>query len=318
MAAAGIASAQIVFDTDSGFFGDDGVALTMLLRSPRAAELSAVTVVAGNVWTRTGANYMRRNLDLLGRPALAVHVGAQRPLVHTAAMVKREGDIEFSGAFSLPPEAGNPSTAVDAIVSLIERAPGKVTILAIGPLTNIALLLRQRPDLETKIGSLVFMGGSVNAPGNSSKAAEFNFWFDPEAARIVLRSAIPKKVMFGLDVSSRVKLTKAIFDRVIAVSTPITDLYRQDFGERYPGFLKNPQAAGSLWDELPAAYLIDPAVVTRSEAMHLDVETTLGPRYGAVTKLDPALAPDATPVEAVLDMSFDRVFDIYVKALTAR
>ncbi len=316
VAAALTANAQIIFDTDSGYFGDDGVALVMLMRSSRKPEVRLISVVAGNVWTRSGANYMRRNLRWLRATQVPVRVGAQQPLVHTAAMMKLEGAIEFAGAFSEKPEvAVVPSDAVEAMARIIDTAKGSVTLLAIGPMTNVAMLLGTRPDLEKKIGALIFMGGNVHVGGNSSKAAEFNFWFDPEAAGIVLRSAIPRKVMFGLDVSNRVKLTKATFDEVMTVQNPITALYRDDFGNRYPGFLKDPKAEGSLWDELAAAYLIDPSLVKKSETEYLDVECVFGPKYGAVKKLDRKMAPDATPVEIVLDMDFPRVLDIYKKAL---
>lgn len=309
---------QIIFDTDSGQFGDDGVALTMMMRSPRRGGVKAVTVVSGNVWAQSGAGFMRRNLKLLGAPGVPVHVGAQRPLIHNAAMSQQQGAVEFSGAFATPPERESKATAIEAMARIIESAPGEVTILAIGPLTNVAILLRLRPDLETRIASIVIMGGNVRVPGNATAAAEFNFWFDPEAAQAVLRSAIPRKVLFALDVCNKIKLTKATFDQVVAVKTPITELYRDDFGNRYPGFLKNPQAEGSLWDELAAASLIDPKVVTRVESMYLDVETTFGRRYGAVKELNRALAPAATPVDVVFDMNFERCMEIYRNALTAR
>ena len=318
MTASALLPAQVLLDTDSGTFSDDGVALTMLARGPRRIDLQAITVVAGNVWPHSGAGYMRRNAKLLGLNPSIVHVGAQLPLVHSVAMTKKEGPLEFAGALGTPVEPFDPSTAVDTIARTIERYPGKLTILAIGPLTNIAILLRQRPDLETKIASIVIMGGNVHVGGNASKAAEFNYWFDPEAAAIVMRSAIPNKVLFALDVCNKVKLTRDRFEKVIAVKTPITDLYREDFGERYPGFLKNPNAEGSLWDELAAAYVLEPSVVTESESLWLDVETTFGPRYGAITMLDLTLAPDATPVKVVLDMNFERVFEIYTNALTVR
>jgi len=291
----------------------------MLMRSPRRSEVRAVTVVSGNVWAQAGAAYMSRNLELLGAPGVPVRIGAEAPLVHTAAMSKLEQALAFAGAFALPNSSfGMPRGGVDFMLQTIEAAPGKVTILAIGPLTNLAIALRTKPDIQGKINAVVIMGGNVQVEGNASKAAEFNFWFDPEAAAIVLRSAIPKKVLFALDVCNRVTLTKAIFDSIIAVKTPITDLYREDFGNRYPGFLKNPNATGSLWDELAAAYVIDPSLVTRSENGYLDVETTFGPRYGATKPLDRKLAPDATPVQVVLDMDFDRVFAIYKRALMAR
>ena len=318
--AAAALPAQIVVDTDSGFFGDDGVALTMLLRSPRRNAVQGITVVSGNVWAADGAAFMSRNVRLLGLPALPVRLGSETPLVHTVAMWKREKNIAFAGAFETPRPATSkaPADGVDFLIRTIDASPGKVTILAIGPLTNIALALRRRPDIASKIGSLVMMGGAVAVPGNASPKAEFNFWFDPEAAQAVLRSAIPNKVLIALDVCNRFHFTRELFDQVTAHATPITALYREDFGNRYPGFLKDPKAVGSLWDELAAASLVDASLVTRTETLYLDVDSTFGPNYGAVRPLDRNLAPHATPVTHVLDMNFDKVLALYRAALTAK
>jgi inosine-uridine nucleoside N-ribohydrolase len=236
-------------------------------------------------------------------------------------MRRRENAIAFAGAFDLPLPSG-PSAVkhggVDFLIRTVEAAPGSVTILAIGPLTNLAIALRRRPGLASKIGSLVIMGGNVHVPGNASPKAEFNFWFDPEAAQSVLRSAIPRKTLFALDVCNQITLTKQIFDQIVAVKTPITDLYREDFGYHFPGFLKDPHAVGSLWDELAAAWVINPAVATRTESLWLDVEATFNANYGAVKPLDRALAPHATPVSVVLGMDFPRALELYKAALTAR
>ena len=152
------------------------------------------------------------------------------------------------------------------MISEIENHPGEITILALGPMTNIALALRLKPEIETKIKRIVFMGGNIRVAGNASNAAEFNFWFDPEAARIVLRSRIPEKVMFGLDICNLAQIRKAEFDQIVAIKTPVTELYREDLGNRYPGFLKKPDAGGYMWDSLAAAYLLDPEFVTKSES----------------------------------------------------
>jgi inosine-uridine nucleoside N-ribohydrolase len=316
---AALASGEIILDTDSGIFGDDGVALTMLMRSARRGEVRGITVVSGNVWASAGAGYMRRTARLLDAAQLPVHIGSQAPLIHTATMAKLGESPRFAGAFEqkLPPGEGS-ATGIQWLIDSIERAPGRITILAIGPLTNLAIALRLRPDLEAKIGSLVMMGGAVDVHGNATETAEFNFWFDPEAAQIVVRSAIPRKTLFALDVCDQVKLTKEIFDEIVRVKTPITDLYREDFGKRYPGFLNNSNAVGSLWDELAASFVIEPAVVMRSEQRYLDVETGFGPHYGAVKPLDRRFAPHASPVTVVREMNFGRVFEIYKSALMAR
>jgi len=310
---------KIVFDTDCGYFGDDGAALVMVLRSPEKVQLTAITAVSGNVWAAESATYLGEILSLLDHSAIKPLVGAQMPLIHTPAMAKLEAPLEFDGAFGHPAKIAPPASpsALDALAATIQQNPGQITILALGPMTNVALLIRLHPDLEDKIQRIVFMGGNVHVPGNASAAAEFNFWFDPEAAQVVLRSRIPEKIMFPLDICNRAVLTKARFDETVVVKTPITERFKQDAGLRYPGFLKNPQATGFLWDELAAAWLLDTGFVTKSENAWLDVDTRFGKTYGATTPLDRKLAPDATPVRVMLDLDFPRLWALYKRLMTS-
>jgi inosine-uridine nucleoside N-ribohydrolase len=323
----------VLLDTDSCLFCDDGAAVVMLLRSPSQVTVPGITVVPGNVWPAQGAEYLFHILDRLKRPQMPVYTGAQEPLVHTAAMAReserRWGKIEYMGAFAqnpadvkpppgthLSPRRPHHEGAVEFLISEIERNPGATTILAIGPMTNIALALRLKPEIETKIKRIVFMGGNVRVPGNASQAAEFNFWFDPEAARIVLRSRIPQKVMFGLDICNTAPLRKAQFDEIVAFKTPITDLFREDLGNRYPGFLHHPDGIAYMWDSLAAAYLIDPGFVTKSETQYLDVLSAWGRFYGSTVPLDRRAAPDATPVHVMLQLDYKRVWSLFKEKLT--
>ncbi|MBZ5577084.1 MAG: nucleoside hydrolase [Acidobacteriia bacterium] len=324
---------NVVVDTDCGLFGDDGASLVMLLRSPAKVSVSAITVVPGNVWSPQAAEYVFHILDLLKRP-MSVYRGAQTPLLHTAAMAREEsrrwGPLEFSGAFADDFNAVVPAPgaklagraardgAVERLAAEIDQHPGQVTVLALGPLTNIALALRLHPEIETRIQQIVMMGGSMTAPGNASPAAEFNFWFDAEAARIVLRSRIPKKVLFDLDICNRAQLRKPEYDQIAAAGTPITELFREDYGNRYPGFVKHPEAAVPMWDVLATAWLLDPGFVTRSAPRYLDAQVAWGRFYGATIPLDRRQAPEATPVTLMLDLDFARVFRLYRDLLTAR
>jgi inosine-uridine nucleoside N-ribohydrolase len=309
----------IVFDTDCGFFGDDGSALAMILRSPEIVRVAGITVVSGNVWAAESAGYLGEILGLLGHSEMQPRIGAQMPLLHTPSMAALEGPLDFQGAFSNPVKMAPPTrpTALDVLTDAIQQHSGPVTILALGPMTNVAMLLRLHPDLEDRI-RLVFMGGNVHVPGNASAAAEFNFWFDPEAAQAVLRSRIPEKVMFPLDICNRAVVTKARFDEIVAAHTPITERYGKDYGSRYPGFLTKPDAKGFLWDELAAAWLLDTGFVTKSETAWLDVDTRFGKTYGATIPLDRKLALDATPVRVMLDLDFARVWALEKRLLTAR
>ena len=322
----------VLFDTDSGMFGDDGAALVMLVRSPSQVLIPAVTVVPGNVWAPQGAEYMLHILDLLHQPEIPVYLGAEAPLIHTAAMAleagRRWGKLDYTGAFAQDPapvktapgarfSARKPRRgAVEFLISEIQRHPGQVTVLAIGPMTNLALALSLKPEIATQIKRVVFMGGNIHVPGNASSAAEFNFWFDPEAARIVLRSRIPQKVMFGLDICNTAPVRKPQFDEIVAIRTPITSLFREDLGNRYPGFLQHPEATAYLWDSLAAGYLIDPGFVTKSETAYLDVLSSWGRFYGSTVPLDRRVAPDATPVTVATQLDFKRIFGLYRDLLT--
>ena len=237
----------------------------MLLRSPSQVSIPAITIVPGNVWHAQGAEYMFHILDLLKLPQIPVYTGADSPLVHTAAMAReaerRWGKIEYTGAFAgqtgrgearsrrpAPGRKAHHAAAVEFLIGEVERHPGEVTILRSGPMTNIALALRMKPEIETRIKRIVFMGGNVHVPGNATSSAEFNFWFDPEAAQIVLRSRIPEKVMFGLDICNTAPIRKREFDQIVAVRTPITDLYREDMGPlRFSSVRTQPLICGTPW-----------------------------------------------------------------------
>jgi inosine-uridine nucleoside N-ribohydrolase len=332
LAAPAAARERVVFDTDSGVFGDDGAALVMMARSPQQVELAGVTIVPGNVWPRQGAEYMLNILRLLHHPQ-TVYAGTEAPLVNSAAMAReserRWGPLEYIGAFAHDPDEVKPApsarlsgrkahslTAVQFLINQVEHHPGEVTILALGPMTNVALALTLKPGIATLIKQIVFMGGNVKVPGNATKAAEFNFWFDPEAARIVLRSRIPKKVMFALDICNRAPVRKIQFDQIVAAKTPITELFAQDLGRRYPGFYKNPDATAYMWDSLAAGWLLDPGFVTSSRQAYLDVQSGFGVYYGATTPLDRRLAPQATPVTVMADLDAPRAWDLFRALLT--
>ncbi|HEY3743688.1 MAG TPA: nucleoside hydrolase [Bryobacteraceae bacterium] len=311
-----MAQEHVWVDSDPMKFADDNIAVVMLVRSPEKVRIDAISTVSGNSWSKDGADGIQDTLKVLGAH-IPVHLGAQDPLVHTVDMSKREGPLEFAGAFAMPHPPVDPhgETAVPSLIQAIEHSKDGLTIVAIGPLTNIAEVLKRRPDLAPRIKRLIIMGGNVRVPGNANKTAEFNFWFDPEAASIVMKSAIPKKIMFGLDICNKAILTKSVFDRIVAVHTPITALYRDALGNSFPGFLKNPKATSYLWDELVAAYLIDPGFVTKSENLYLDVVTEFGPKYGATVEMASPKSRSTTPVQVMFDLDLNRVLALYERLL---
>ena len=314
---------RIIFDTDSAVFNDDAAALAMLLQRRDMVETLGVTMVAGNHTVPQGAEHMLHLLELTGADAIPLYLGADAPLVNTAARAARQearwGPILFKGAFDagpevVPPHGGHvaatrphPTHAVSFIIDTIEQYPDEVTLVAVGPMTNLAMAFRRRPGLAQHVKSLVFMGGNARVPGNVTPAAEFNIWFDPEAAAAVLASPIPRIVMFGLDITNHAPIRKAQFDAIIAIDTPLTRLMRHDMG---PRFERDPGATYYVWDCITAAWLIDPSVVTVAERLPIEVDTTFGPSYGGTCVAEEAPA-DGRLVEVMLDLDLEKFYEMY-------
>ena len=196
----------LVIDTDPGI--DDALAVLLALASPEV-QLRLVTTVHGNVGLAQTTDNALRVLHLAGRSDVPVAVGAATSLVHPQP--RRAGHVHGEaglGGVVLPPSpaAVDPRPAVVALAELLLTAEQPVTVAAIGPLTNIALLVRTFPEAADRIGRLVVMGGSATRGGNVTAAAEFNVWADPEAAHVVLTAGLPT-VMVGLDVTLPTVLT---------------------------------------------------------------------------------------------------------------
>lgn len=196
---------RVIIDTDPGL--DDALALLLAFRSPELL-IEAITVVAGNVPAEIALSNALRLVEVSGRSDIRVALGARAPLMRrlvTATHVHGENGI---GGVSLPAPTIAPArqSAVELIGRIVRTHPGRVSIITIGPLTNLATALRTDPELATLIEEIVMMGGSL-AEGNITPAAEFNMYVDPEAARIVFHSGIPL-TMIGLNVTNQVILTE--------------------------------------------------------------------------------------------------------------
>ena len=204
-----------MIDTDPGI--DDALALLLALASPEV-DLRLVTTVHGNVDLARTTDNALRVLHLAGRSDVPVAKGARTSLV--VPQPERAGHVHGAaglGGVVLPtsPASVDPRPAVVALAELLLAGEEPVTVAAIGPLTNIALLLAVYPDAAARIGRLVVMGGSATRGGNVTGAAEFNVWSDPEAAAVVFRAGLPT-VMVGLDVTLPTVLTEAGIARIAA------------------------------------------------------------------------------------------------------
>jgi purine nucleosidase len=208
----------LIIDTDPG--QDDALALLLALASPRLLDLRAITTVAGNVPLLLTTQNALRLVELAERPEVPVHAGCDRPLI--GPLVTAEfvcGPDGLAGAeLPAPRLSPHPTHAVPAIIAALEAAPPSgLAICALGPLTNIALVVAQRPDLVHRMSRLVVMGGTTGL-GNITADAEFNFHVDPHAARIVLASGAPV-VLFGLHVTHQAMATPERSAAIAALGT---------------------------------------------------------------------------------------------------
>jgi inosine-uridine nucleoside N-ribohydrolase len=284
----------VILDVDTGT--DDALALGYAVASPRI-ELVAVTTVAGNVGVeKTTANTLAV-LDWLGAGDVPVHRGASRPLVRPhrdAVYFHDEGGL---GGAQLPPSIR--SVGADrgpaALIRLARLRPREVTLVTLGPLTNLAIALNVEPNLPELLKSVVVMGGAYSVPGNTTPAAEFNILVDPEAAEQVFTARFPNLTTVGLDVTERVALTRDDWDAVNAASTipPPATLLRE-VGKF--AFSRLGREQFSLHDPLSVAVAIDPTLIdVRELAVAIDF---VEPERGRTRIVGPGSVRVATSVDA--------------------
>lgn len=272
---------KLIIDTDPGV--DDAFALTLAALSDDI-ELLGVTTVFGNVELASATWNARRILALCKRGDIPVAEGAARPLVHTPQSPTRHvhGTDGLSGRAATLPEPERPvepGGAVALLSRLLETAAEPVTIAPIGPLTNIAVLLAARPDLHDRIARVVIMGGALGH-GNTSAAAEFNIWSDPEAAQRVLGSGEVPCVLVPMDLTHRCAVDSEWL-AALAASGPVgsalhtlTPDYRAHYRKAlgWEGIV--------VHDAVAVAEAIRPGIL-RTESLPVSVETSFGPSRGA-------------------------------------
>lgn len=260
----------IILDCDPGH--DDALAIALALASP-ALDVLAITTVAGNApLDRTTRNALRI-LTLLGKIDVPVAAGADRPLVREPWVpIEVHGASGLDGA-QLPEPAAEPvsETAVEFMAGVLRKAPEPVTLIATGPLTNVALLLRSAPRLHARIAEISLMGGSLGM-GNTTASAEFNIWADPEAASVVFESGIPIR-MAGLDITHQALVLPPDIERLDALGNRagrvFADLMRF-FGAHHRK--RYGWAGPPIHDAVAVAWLVVPGMIT-SGMLRVDVET---------------------------------------------
>lgn len=292
------AKEKVILDTDMVPLFDDGVAMMMLARHPEI-ELLGVCTVTGNRWLEQGTADALRQLEIIERTGIPVLQGARVPLralryENIGLEQKMFGKSGYIGAFSSPeptsyldlrkaPYGGYPITepaaghAVDFIIETVKANPGEVTIAAIGPCTNLALAIRKAPEIVPLVKRVVYMGGAFDVPGNTTPAAEFNWWFDPESVKICINAPFADQLIVPLDVCEKYHFDKARYDRIVSVETPVTRMFKAIYG---PWFQSKPDDWTYVWDTIVAASIIDPSIDTEIETRWVDMDAEYGLDYG--------------------------------------
>ena len=305
-----MAPLRVVLDTDPGI--DDALAILLALASPEI-ELAAVTVTGGNCPLEQG---VRNGLDVLalgGGAHIPLASGVALPLIRPPFTAPETHGFTGLGYATLPHTPTQPVAehAVDLIIREIMALPGEVTLVAVGPLTNVALAIRKEPRIVTAVRELIIMGGALRADGNTTPLAEFNVYVDPHAAHMVLHSGMPITLV-PWDITRDVRMTQADVDRLLERPGPISrfiadatrfyiEFHHSHFG--YASCSINDPAALAL------AFLPD---LARTEPLYVDVEigseTTMGKTIGDFLRVT-GRAPN---VKAVLEFDTPRFMELFL------
>ena len=331
-AQAGEAKRKLIID-DEGF----GLMHLMLLEDERV-DVLGITTVSGNAWVNRATAFALRGLEGAARTEVPVVPGATYPLVNSEAQTERwealYGKLVWKGAWmkqwveptqqSTPPYFGphdrvdlpwgnprtkpSPEIAANFLIRMVRAYPGQVTIIAAGPLTNLALAQRLDPEFAGLAAELVYMGGSLNPRQtldnrsahefarefSNTPRREFNMRFDPEAASIVSRSAWRKLTIVPVDPSTATQLTKELRDRLIAAASPGVARLIRDYEIGFP-----------LWDEVAAGIWLDPSLVTESESLFVDYNINFSAGYGDLLSWHKGYQPGVGEQEAKVILAVD-------------
>lgn len=261
----------VVLDVDTGL--DDSLALLLAARSP-ALDLLGVTCVTGNVTVDKVVDNTLKVLAVAGRDDVPVAIGRDQPLLEkvvSAAYVHGEDGLgELNASLPAPDRAPEPAHAVDFLANLLAAAPEPVTLIPLGPLTNIAVLLRERPEAARSIHRIVLMGGAVGS-GNASAVGEFNIRQDPEAAEIVLTSGLDV-TLYTWDVFTQVTFSAAEVADMVDSDSPSAQLA----GRLMDFMLRNfDRTETSIGDAGAVASVIEPeGLETRQWPMRVELTGT--------------------------------------------
>ena len=309
---------KIILDCDPGH--DDAVAILLALAAPQQIEVLGLTIVGGNVpLARTVENALRVLL-LADREDIPVYGGCPRPLLRemvTAEHVHGESGLDTASGqlLAMPKTPPAEQHAVNYLIDSIRASADKtLTLVATGPLTNVAAAIAMAPDIVDRLQQLVIMGGAYHEPGNITPAAEFNIFVDPHAAKAVFDSGVDL-VVFGLDITHQMRITPS---RLASINkkggrcgSAVADLL--DFFNQYD-MSKYGWDGAPLHDPCTIAWLIEPSIFSGRE-MSVAVDINDGSNLGRTVADWYAVTDEKPNATVITDGDSDRFFDLIVERL---
>jgi purine nucleosidase len=322
---------KVIIDEDCAGPATTNLQAVLVFLQSREVEPLGITVVSGDGWRDEEVAHARRLLELIGRTDVPVVPGAVFPLVRTREWTRRweqlYGKVNYQGAwtpgryhdpFLVPPlREGNPALlagkedAAHFIVRALHAYPHEVTLFAGGPLTDLALAVAIDPGVPRLAKELVLMGGSI-APAHGvddslPSRREFNFWWDPEAAHIVLHALWRKITVTPVDISIQTRLTKQMIGEIARAQTPVARYLGQYADEEY------------MWDELAAAAWLDPGIITKRQELYMDVDISHGAGYGDTLVWPPGNQPGLGEqlVSVETGLNRERFYRLFLRLMTA-
>ena len=346
VAATGEAQAQkikVIVDQDArGPATTDMQSILIFLQSDKF-DVLGITTVSGDQWVKEETQRTLRLVEIAGRTDVPVIQGAEFPLLNSKEGTERwealYGKFRYKGCWSdfskrpgsVPPAfragyhepdvvpplvEGEPhtkaleETAAHFIVRMVHKYPGEVVIWAGGPLTNIALALRLDPEVAALAKELVLMGSGMYADNGGINSIdgrrEFNWWFDPEAVRITMRSPWKKITITPVDISVKTTVNPELKAGIAKADTPVARYLTEYAVESF------------MWDELSAAAMIDPSIITGQKELYVDIDVDHGPSYGETLFWAPGteLPPYERKATVQFDVDTKKLYDLYIKLMT--
>jgi len=304
---------KLIIDTDPGV--DDSMAILFALCSPEVEVAGLTTVFSNTDLKQTTLNALRV-LEVAGRPDIPVAAGAAAPLVRPFRGRGNavHGDDGLGNTF-LPPPTGSPLgiSAAEFIAQTVTAQPGEITLVAIGPLTNLALALKLEPRLATMVKQVIIMGGAAFTPGNTSPVAEANIYNDPEAAALAFSAGWPL-TMVGLDVTMRTVMSQAYLDELTKARSPLIDFIAR-IAPFYINFYRETYGLDGVFTHDPSAlaFAIDPTLF-RTERLPVFVETE-GYCAGQTVPDRRKQWPESSEIDVCVDVDSARLLALFKERL---